>query len=153
VYADDILHSLGAELMPSGVVFEIKSDDRELLRKLLPELRKDIIRLLANHPRLAIAVVSHGMEEVALANKNKKRYADVHELVRNMVAGGDVEFHVSGEVAARNGLVSSDFPDFIQVSNSAPMTIIQLEEHGYVVINRLKAAHEDYKLSSLINQN
>jgi intracellular sulfur oxidation DsrE/DsrF family protein len=125
---------LKADEPPAGVVFEIVSDDRETLGRLLPGLQADIKRLRVRFPGLPVAVVSHGEEQFALTNTHRTKEPELHAIAEAMVSGEDVDLHVCGAHAGWFGLDPGDFPDYVDVSASGPAQINDYRALDYVLI-------------------
>jgi len=119
---------------PDGVVFEIVSDDDDLLEDLLPALANDIERLRKAWPGLPIAIVSHGREQFLLATKNRKEAEDAHSLVKQLMNEKKVDVHVCGTHAGWYGMAPEDFPDYVDVTTTGPAQINDYEEMGYTLI-------------------
>ncbi len=133
-FASDIVILLEQKQAPAGVVFEIVSDDEDFLEELLPTLKKDIEKLRQRFPNLPIAVVTHGKEQFSLITANSKTEQTTHSLVKNLVKSNDIDFHVCETHASWYGIAPEDFPDYIDVSATAPAQINDYQEMGYELI-------------------
>jgi len=122
---------LAGQEAPVGVVFEIVSGDDDLLRTLLPELRRDIDRLRARFPDLPIAVVTHGSEQFALLAREREGQPETHALVEELVNSAQVDVHVCGTHAAWEGHAPEEFPDYVDVSPAGPAQINDYLNLGY----------------------
>jgi intracellular sulfur oxidation DsrE/DsrF family protein len=125
---------LASKDAPAGVVFEIVSDESDLLGKLLPSLKKDINKLRERFPDLPVAIVTHGEEQFALSADNADRAATTHGLVRDLVSNNQVEVHVCGTHAGWYGVMPEEFPDYVDVAAAGPVQINDYEALGYEVI-------------------
>ncbi|VAW51806.1 hypothetical protein MNBD_GAMMA05-92 [hydrothermal vent metagenome] len=132
--ASDIVILLEQKQAPAGVVFEIVSDDEDLLEKRLPTLKKDIEKLRKRFPNLPIAIVTHGKEQFSLITANSKTEQTTHSLVKDLVKSNDIDFHVCETHASWYGITPEDFPDYIDVSTTGPAQINDYEEMGYELI-------------------
>ena len=122
------------EHAPEGIVFEIVSDDYDLLGELLPTLKADIEKLRQRFPELPIAIVSHGKEQFALTSQNRSNKPRAHEIVQELVKTDDVDVHVCGTHASWFNIMPEDFPDYINVSSAGPTQINDYEELGYELV-------------------
>lgn len=118
---------------PAGIVFEIVSDDEDLLADMLPQVRRWITRLREKFPELPIAIVSHGKEQFALASSDSSSEKDTHSITRGLVEDG-IDVHVCGTHAGWYGVSPEDFPDYVDVSPVGPTQIDDYEEMGYELI-------------------
>ena len=59
-WSSDVNTLLSEKEAPPGVVFEIVSDEPDLLARLMPAVKKDIKKLRDRFPDLPIAIVTHG---------------------------------------------------------------------------------------------
>ncbi|PCJ87229.1 MAG: hypothetical protein COA54_06930 [Thiotrichaceae bacterium] len=116
---------------PEGVVFEIVSDEDDLLEQLLPDIKHAITKLRKKFPELPIAIVTHGKEQFALTTNNSS--SQTHSLVKALVVD-EVEVHVCGTHASWYGIRPEDFPDYVDVSTTAPSQLNDYEEMGYELI-------------------
>lgn len=133
-FATDVATLLQEQQSPAGVVFEIVSDEDDLLKQLLPTLKKDIERLRQRFPGIAIAIVTHGKEQFSLTHENSKKDKVTHSLVKGMVEKNDIDVHVCGTHASWYGVTPEDFPDYVDVSATGPAQINDYEVMGYEVI-------------------
>jgi len=128
---DDILK---AQQPPPGVIFEIVSGQPNLLDKLLPNINKDIERLRKRFPELPIAIVTHGLEQLALTSNNSKNAKTAHNLVKQLVNENEVKVHVCETFAGWKGVNAEDFPDYVDVSPAGPAQINDYLELDYELI-------------------
>lgn len=126
---------LAANPPPDGVLFNVMEYDEDALEWVTVRLEHYVDRLLAGHPGLSIAVVSHGDEMFALTTADQWLYPKVHERVQRLVEERDVIFHVCGATAQINGIDMSEFPQYIDVVPSASTQIRDYREFGYQVIS------------------
>ena len=119
---------------PEGVVFEIVSDEDDLLAELLPALKADIEKLRQRFPDLPIAIVSHGKEQFALTSKNRSSEPRTHDIVQQLVNKDDVDVHVCGTHAGWYGVPAEAFPEYVDVTAAGPAQINDYEAIGYEVI-------------------
>lgn len=132
--ATDIDTMLALKQAPAGVVFEIVSDEEDLLEQLLPIVKNDINKLRNRFPRLAIAIVTHGKEQFSLTSENREKEKTTHSLVKGLVESNDIELHVCGTHASWYGITPEDFPGYVDVTAAAPTQIDAYEEMGYELI-------------------
>jgi len=125
---------LAEQKAPAGVVFEIVSGQADLLNKLLPTLKTDIMRLRKRFPNIAIAIVSHGSEQFALTTENKKQATLAHSLVEELVNKNKVDVHVCETHAGWYGITAEDFPSYVDVTPAGPTQINDYVELGYDLI-------------------
>ncbi|MFN2349232.1 MAG: hypothetical protein ABR558_06625 [Thioalkalivibrio sp.] len=119
---------------PPGVVFELVENDHEALQTLLPFIRDNIARLRARHPGIAIAVVTHGNEQFSLSRQQQGARQALHEAVQSLVQEQEVEVTVCATYASWRQVTPEDFPDYVQVAESAPARINDFRQLGYTVI-------------------
>lgn len=119
---------------PAGVVFEIVSDEADLLGELLPSVRADITKLRQRFPGLPVAIVSHGSEQFALTSKNYSTEQRTHDLVESLVRSDKVDVHVCATHAGWYGVSVEAFPDYVDVTAAAPALIDDYEAIGYEII-------------------
>ena len=119
---------------PAGVVFEIVSDEADLLGELLPSVRADITKLRQRFPGLPVAIVSHGNEQFALTSKNYSTEQRTHDLVESLVRSDKVDVHVCATHAGWYGVSVEAFPDYVDVTAVAPALIDDYEAIGYEII-------------------
>jgi intracellular sulfur oxidation DsrE/DsrF family protein len=125
---------LAGKEAPYGVVFEIVSGDEDLLRELLPVVKRDIERLRERFPKLPIAIVSHGNEQFALTTGNQQREPALQDLASELVTGQEVSLHVCNAYASMFGIAAEDFPDYVNVSAHGPEQIKDYRALDYRVI-------------------
>ena len=134
-----INHILQQKQPPAGIVFEIVSDEDDLLERLLPDIKKAVKKLREKFPALPIAIVTHGKEQFALTTKNSQSQNNgnnnhkTHSLVKGLVRN-DVDVHVCGTHASWYDIMPEDFPDYVDVSATGPAQINDYEEMGYELI-------------------
>jgi len=133
-FATDVVTLLQQKQAPTGVVFEIVSDDEDLLEDLLPALKKDIEKLRKRFPDLPIAIVAHGKEQFSLTTANSKTEQTTHSLVKGLVKSDDIDFHVCETHASWYGVTAEEFPDYVDVSTTGPSQINDYEEMGYELV-------------------
>lgn len=129
---------LSQETAPAGVVFELVENDHEALQTLLPVILDHISRLRARYPQLGIAVVTHGNEQFSLTRAQQDARGELHAQVESLVREQDVEVAVCATYAGWRNVALEDFPDYVQVAESAPARINDFRALGYQVI-RLRA--------------
>lgn len=132
--ADSVTEVLDYKHPPAGVIFEIVSDDEDYLWQVLPTVQQDIDRLRARFPKLAIAIVSHGMEQLALTYENREDYAEIQDQVQRLVHEKHITFHVCGTYARMHGVDEDEFPEYIDVAPYGPAQVKSYIEFGYVKI-------------------
>ena len=125
---------LNTEPSPFGVVFEIVESDGEALDQLIPEIQGYVRQLRTRHPKIEIAVVSHGSEQFALTRDNRNNNTEVHKQVQSLVENSDVPVHVCGTHASWFGVEPEDFPDYVDVVSRGPGQVRQYVELGYELI-------------------
>jgi len=132
--ATDMATLLTEKQAPEGVVFEIVSDEDDLLEELLPAIKSHIEKLRTRFPDIPIAIVSHGKEQFALTSKNSTSDKQTHTLVKQLVKSNDIDVHVCGTHASWYGITPEDFPEYVDVTTAGPAQINDYEEIGYEVI-------------------
>lgn len=133
-FATDIDSILAGKQAPAGIVFEIVSDEDDLLHHLLPVVKSDIKKLRDRFPDLPIAIVSHGKELFVLTSENSKNELNTHRLVKDLVQKDNIDVHVCGTHAGWYGVTPDEFPGYVDVSPAGPAQIDDYEEMGYEVI-------------------
>ena len=136
--AQEIQKIVASKTQPTGVVFEIVLGD-DGLRKAIPEIKNYVSQLKAKHPKIKIAVVSHGREQFALQKKHQKKYQAVHKEVKELVKL-DVPVHICEKHASWRGVQPEDFPKYVSVSSQGPQEVRNYVEFGYklIVLRRKK---------------
>jgi len=132
--ADPVAQILAGDAAPAGVVFEIVSGDSAYLALALPRIEALSARLRERFPGLAVAVVSHGGEQFALASAATQDNTAAHESAQSLLAD-DVPVHVCGTHAGWRGLAAEDFPDYIDVAPSGPAQIRAYRDLGYLLVD------------------
>ncbi len=130
---DAIERLLAQDQPPFGVVFEIVERNEDALQWAIPAINRYARQLRERFPDIGLAVVSHGREEFALMKSREADNADVHRLVRSLVAD-DVPVHVCGTLASWHGKDAGDFPDYVDVTPAGPTAIRNYEAMGYLLI-------------------
>lgn len=119
---------------PPGVVFELVENDHEALQTLLPRIREAITLLRSRHPELGIAVVTHGNEQFSLTRAQQGARSSLHGAIQDLVHEDGVEVTVCATYASWRQVTPEDFPDYIQVAESAPARINDFRALGYRII-------------------
>jgi len=132
---DEINKIIGAHPPPSGVLFVIYEYEYDALEWVVPRLSEYVRILRAQHPDLAISVVSHGDEMLALPLQEKHLFPRVHKEIQKLAEQYQVPFHVCGAYAAFNGLSEEDFPSYIDVVPFGPSQIADYRMVGYELID------------------
>lgn len=132
--ADEIDDILAGDTAPPGIVFEIVSDEEDLLKDVLPTIGNDIKRLRKRFPGLDVAIVSHGDEQFALTTDNRAKNPELHEIAEKLVDDQQVSMHVCETYAEWNGVSAEEFAEFIDVSATGPAQINDYRALGYIVI-------------------
>ena len=132
--AEQINQILLLNQAPQGVVFEISSSQGEYLDKAIPQLKIYADMLHQKFPQLAIAVVSHGKEMLALQVDRVQHKPLIHQKIKSLIANDKVKLHVCGTYAGWHELSREDFPDYIDVAPVAPVQIKNYQEVGYIKI-------------------
>lgn len=133
-WSTDVETLLAEKQAPYGVVFEIVSGEPGLLKKLLPDLKADIIKLRDRFPELPVAIVTHGNEQFDLLTENSSSETVTHSLVEELVRSNDVDVHVCGTHAQWKNKTPEDFPDYVNVSATGPAQIKDYVSLGYELI-------------------
>lgn len=124
---------------PAGVVFEIIAWEDNTWDWATPKLREYVDRLRARHPRLALALVSHGAELFDLVRSSALQGGPaIRELARLNAEGVDI--HVCGEYASWKRLGPRDFPEFVDVAASGSAQLADYINLGFATI-RLEPPH------------
>lgn len=134
VFANSVDEVIQYNEAPPGVVFEIVSNRPDLLKELLPQLRKDIKILRSRSPGLPIAIVTHGSEQFSLMKKQSDKYSNLHKTVEKMVVDDNIDVHVCGTYADWNGIAPEEFPDYVDVAPEGPAQIDNYTDLDYVLI-------------------
>jgi len=131
--SSDIDFIVNAKKPPKGVVFEVVEGKESKLETAIKEINTYIEQLKAKHPTMKIAVVSHGTEQFALLNENKKQFSKTHSKVQSLV-NSDVPVHVCGTHASWYHFEEKDFPDYVSVSDTGPGQIRDYQRLGYALV-------------------
>jgi intracellular sulfur oxidation DsrE/DsrF family protein len=132
---DEINSIIDSHPPPSGVLFIIYEYEYDALEWVVPRLSEYVRLLREQHPDLAISVVSHGDEMLALPLQEKHLFPRVHKEIQELAEKYQVPFHVCGAYAAFNGLSEEDFPDYIDVVPFGPAQINDYKMVGYEAID------------------
>jgi len=132
---DEINRIIDTHPPPSGVLFVVYEYEYDALEWVVPRLSEYVRLLRAQHPNLAISVVSHGDEILALPLQEKHLFHRVHKEIQTLAEQHQVPFHVCGAYAAFNGLSEEDFPDYIDVVPFGPAQINDYKMVGYEAID------------------
>lgn len=116
---------------PSGIVFEIVTNDPDSLQDALPEVRRYVAALHERFPSLQMAVVSHGLELFLLQTHFREEYPATHDNARAL-AGNTVALHVCGNYAGAHGAMPEGFPAFVDVVEDGPLRIEAYKQEGYL---------------------
>lgn len=118
---------------PAGVVIEIVTWGGDNLEWALPRAKAFISKLRAKHPKLPVAIVTHGAEQFALTKDETKDNKEVHQLVKSL-GNDDVPIHVCETFAGWRGLSADDFPKYVNVSAAGPAQVNDYIAIGYELI-------------------
>jgi len=130
----DIDFIVSAKKPPAGVVFEIVAGSESALKPALEKVDMYMARLKKAIPNIKLSVVTHGTEEFALLNQNKKRFNSSHQKVQSLVSN-DVPVHVCGTHASWYDFSDKDFPDYVDVVVAGPAKVKEYQREGYALIN------------------
>ena len=130
----DIDFIVSAKKPPVGIVFEIVAGSESALKPALEKVDIYMARLKKAIPNIKLSVVTHGTEEFALLNKNKKRFKSSHQKVQSLVSS-DIPVHVCGTHASWYDFSSKDFPDYVDVVVAGPTKVKEYQREGYALIN------------------
>lgn len=119
---------------PSGVVIEITSGDPLYLKKIMPELIKNIKQLQEKFTNLPVAIVSHARESLLLSSKETQKYPAFQNQIKSLANDANTTVHVCGTYASWYNLEESDFPEYINVSPAGPVQVDDYIELGYTHI-------------------
>ncbi len=133
-YHPQVQQVLEASQPPEGLVFDIETLDPQALQELTPFIVRQIKAIKAQFPDVDIAVVSHGVEEVALTKTAQTQFSGLHTMFDQLVQQQDVSLHVCGAVAGLTQLTQEDFSDFVSYSDSGMAQINDYKALGYQVI-------------------
>jgi len=131
---EEVEQLLSLKQAPTGIVFEIVSSSVDSLEWALPKTQQYIKKLRDRFPKLDIAIVTHGSEQLALQTSNTKKFKKVHSLTQQLVTNDNVPLHVCGTHASWRGLSEEDFPDYVDVAAAGPATINDYISLGYTLI-------------------
>jgi intracellular sulfur oxidation DsrE/DsrF family protein len=132
--ADEIDDILAGDTAPAGIVFEVVSDEEDLLKDVLPAIGNDIKRLRKRFPELDIAIVTHGDEQFALTTDHREKDPKLHAIAQTLVDDEQVSMHVCATYAAWNGVSVEEFAEFVDVSATGPAQINDYRALDYIVI-------------------
>ena len=125
---------------PKGVVFEIVTADAEALHWAIPEIQRQVAQLRNTFPKLPIAVVTHGSEQMSLLKSEQSSAAKLHREVQQLVDEEEVPVHVCATFASWSDKGIEDFPEYIKVDPEGPAQVGFYQEMGYVLIE-LRSIH------------
>ncbi|MDH5231593.1 MAG: hypothetical protein OEY38_16145 [Gammaproteobacteria bacterium] len=118
---------------PKGVLFEISEHKQSDIMWAVDTINNGSKRLRKRFPNLKIVVISHGEEMFALTKTRKKQFPKVHSLMQ-LMDEQNISLQVCATQAGWQHKTQSDFPDFIQLVESAPEQIQFYEDLGYILI-------------------
>ena len=130
----DIDFIISAKKPPIGVVFEIVAGSESALKPALEKIDVYMNRLKKAIPNIKLSIVTHGTEEFALLNENKKRFKSSHQKVQSLVSN-DIPVHVCGTHASWYDFSDKDFPEYVDVVVAAPAKVKEYQRKGYALIN------------------
>ncbi len=119
---------------PAGVVFEIVEWDDDALSKAIPWVNQQIITLRKRFPNLDIAIVSHGSEQFALLSDSKNTKKEIHSSVQRLITDHNIELELCLNHAQMRGFEASDFPEYVDISQSGPSSIDAYEDLGFELV-------------------
>ncbi len=119
---------------PEGVVFEIVDWDDNALSAAIPWVNRQIKVLRSRFPGLDIAVVSHGSEQFALLTDSQYVNNGIHNSVKKLITDHDVELELCLGHAHMQGFDATDFPDYVDISESGPSRISAYQALGYTLV-------------------
>ncbi len=129
----DIDFIASANKPPIGVVFEIIEGNEKALGLALKKVSEYSEKLKKTIPNIKLAVVSHGTEQFALLNENKKRYKETHQKVQSLISN-DVPVSVCETHASWYALSADDFPDYVDVAETGPKKVKEYQRKGYALV-------------------
>ncbi|MEA3276150.1 MAG: DsrE family protein [Pseudomonadota bacterium] len=132
--AQEIETILTADSPPAGVLFSVLEYNEDALEWIVPRIEHYVSLLRERYPDLAIVIVSHGDEMLALREEEKWLYRDVHQRIQRLAEELGITFHVCGAYAMANGIDESEFPQYVDVVPLATTQIQDYRELGYTVI-------------------
>jgi len=130
----DIDFIISAKKPPTGVVFEIVAGSESALKPALEKVDIYMNRLKKAIPNIKLSIVTHGTEEFALLNENKKRFKSSHQKVQSLVSN-NIPVHVCGTHASWYDFSRKDFPEYVDVVVAGPAKVKEYQREGYVLIN------------------
>jgi hypothetical protein len=119
----DVDRVLALDKAPSGVVFEVVSDDPDALYAIIPRVSRNAERLRARFPDLPVAVVTHGSEQFSPLTGEEGSYTALHAQIRALTGEGGVDLSVCWTHASWRDNTPEDFPDYVDVAVAAPARI------------------------------
>ena len=130
VQAGDLKDLLALPEAPPGVVIELTGGSESDIIDLVPQIQNIARQLRGRFPDISIAVVSHGVEQFALTQKNQTKYSAAHKGIKQIVSN-DIDFHVCETHASWFNVTPEDYPDYIDVTPAGPAQINDYVKFGY----------------------
>jgi len=128
------LSELLTQESPPGIVIEITSGDPLYLKKIMPELKKDIKNLQKKFTNLPVAIVSHARESLILSNDGSSKHKKLHNQIKDLSDNTNTTIHVCGTYASWFNISESEFPEYINVSPAGPVQVDDYVDLGYIHI-------------------
>lgn len=126
----------GSDAVVDAVVLEVIENDPAALQSLIPFITQWVRAARAARPELSLMLVSHGNESLTLAHEPDS------VLSRQLETLGDnqaLSVSVCGTYAGWRGLSPADFPDYLQVLDSADSALTRQRAAGALIV-RLRPA-------------
>lgn len=120
---------------PEGIVFLVMEQDDEALYWVLPRVIHYTQQLRKKWPDLAIVLLSHGDEMLALTDDLKSLHKELHQSIKELTSNYNVLFQVCGSYAFFSDVDVSEFPDYVDVVPFAPAEIESYRQMDFKMIS------------------
>jgi len=131
--ADAVDRLLAKPEVPKGVVFELVTAEESNWQVALPFIQNAIKKIRGKYPQLPVAIVSHGLEQFALLQKNQQTQVKTHKGIQSLMKD-NVTIEVCGTFSEWNGYDNKDFPEYVSIVDQGPVAVDIYRQQGYAVI-------------------
>ena len=126
---------INAKSAPEGIIFVVREYDEDALVWVLPRVEKYIQEIRHNHPKVSIAMMSHGDELASLSHDKIDEYGSMHKLLQKLVKENQLQFHICGTMAEMSGFTVDDFPEYVDVVPFGPTQVEDYVSMDYVLVD------------------
>ena len=128
---DDLL---ARESAPPGVVFEIVTSQESALETYLPKVLGLAEQLRERFPKMPLVVLTHGSEQFSLAKSRADEFTEIQKFAAKVDSDHAIPVEVCGNHARYRGVAESEFPNWIDVVESAGTQLEQYRSKGWKIL-------------------